>query len=82
MIFDISVEEIKGKATLPWVVVLTASDKTLECHVKTKDKAMELAEKLSKRGWTKVSPSYHFLRYFRSFEDADDRGNFIIDEEK
>ena len=29
MIFDISVEEIKGKATLPWIVVLTASDKTL-----------------------------------------------------
>ena len=49
MIFDISVEEIKGKMTLPWVVVLTASDKTLECHVKTKDKAMALAEKLSKR---------------------------------
>jgi hypothetical protein len=65
MIFDISVEEIKGKATLPWVVVLTASDKTLECHVKTKDKAMELADKLNKRGWTKVSPSYRFLKYFR-----------------
>ena len=65
MIFDISVEEIKGKATLPWVVVLTASDKTLECHVKTKDKALELTEKLSKRGWTKVSPSYRFLKHFR-----------------
>ena len=69
MIFDISVEEIKGKATLPWIVVLTASDKTLECHVKTKDKAMELAEKLSKRGWTKVSPSYRFLKYFRSVDE-------------
>ena len=69
MIFDISVEEIKGRATLPWVVVLTASDKTLECHVKTKDKAMELAEKLSKRGWTKVPPSYRFLEYFRSFDE-------------
>ena len=63
MIFDISVEEIQGKVTLPWIVVLTTSDKTLECHVKTKDKAIELAEKLSKRGWTKVAPSYHFLKH-------------------
>jgi hypothetical protein len=69
MIFDISVEEIKGRATLPWVVVLTASDKTLECHVKTKDKAMELANKLNKRGWTKVSPSHHFLKYIRSVDE-------------
>ena len=70
MIFDISVEEIKGKATLPWVVVLTASDKTLECHVKTKDKAMELAEKLNKRGWTKIPPAYRFLEYLRSFDEV------------
>ena len=69
MIFDISVEEIQGKATLPWIVVLTTSDKTLECHVKTKDKAIELAEKLSKRGWTKVPPSYHFLKYLRKLDE-------------
>ena len=62
MIFDISVQEIQGKATLPWVVVLSTTDKTVECHVKTKDKALELVEKLSKRGWTKVAPSYHFLK--------------------
>ena len=71
MIFDISVEEIKSKATLPWIVVLTASDKTLECHVKTKDKAMELVEKLQKRGWTKVPPAHRFLKYLRTLDEQD-----------
>ena len=65
MIFDISLQEIKGKATLPWIVVLTTNDKTVECHVKTKDKAKELVDKLQRRGWTKVAPSYHFLKHLR-----------------
>jgi hypothetical protein len=69
MIFDISVEEIKGRATLPWIVVLTASDKTIECHVKTKDKAMTLADKFQKRGWTKVPPAHRFLKYLRSVDE-------------
>ena len=69
MIFDITVEEIKGKASLPWVVVLTVSDKTLECHVKTKDKAMALVDKLQRRGWTKSLPAYRFLKYFRSLDE-------------
>lgn len=70
MIFDISVEEVQGKATLPWIVVLTTDEKTVECHVKTKDKAMELVDKLQQRGWTKMAPSYHFLKYLRKLNEV------------
>ncbi len=63
MIFDIKVEEIHGRVSLPWVVTLTVGEKTIECHVKTKEKAMALSEKYQKRGWSKVPPAQHFLKY-------------------
>ena len=63
MIFDIKVEEIHERVTLPWVVTLSYYDKEIECHVKTKEKAMALSEKYQKRGWSKVPPAQHFLKY-------------------
>jgi len=63
MIFDITVEELTSKATLPFIVSLTAGDKTIECHVRTKEKAMKYVEQFQKRGWTKVQPAHRFLQY-------------------
>ena len=63
MIFDIRVEEIHGRTTLPWVVILSVGEKVIECHFRTREKAMTLVEKYQKRGWSKVPPSHHFLKY-------------------
>ncbi len=69
MIFDIKVEEIHGRVSLPWVVTLTVGEKTIECHVKTKEKAMALSEKYQKRGWSKVPPAQHFLKYLGALQE-------------
>ena len=61
-IFDITVEEIREKCTLPWVVVLDNGIKVIECHVRTKEKAMDLAEKCQTRKWVKTAPAHRFLK--------------------
>ena len=61
-IFDITVEEIRERCTLPWVVVLDNGNKLIECHVKTKEKAMALAEKYQTRNWVKTAPAHRFLK--------------------
>ena len=61
-IFNITVEYIEEKCTLPWVVVLDNGKKVIECHVKTKEKAMNLAETYQTRKWVKTAPAHRFLK--------------------
>tara|TARA_B100001245_G_C22761005_1_gene368202 strand:+ start:352 stop:615 length:264 start_codon:yes stop_codon:yes gene_type:complete len=60
--FNITVEEIREKCTLPWVVVLDNGIKVIECHVRTKEKAMGLAEKYQTRTWVRTAPAHRFLK--------------------
>ena len=60
--FDITVSEIEDKCSLPWVVELDNGKRVLEIHIKTKDKAMELANKYQTRAWIKTIGSYRFLQ--------------------
>jgi len=70
MIFDISVQEVQGRASLPWVVVLSLGSKTLEYHVKTREKAIELTDKFQNKGWSKVYPASKFLSYLQNWNEA------------
>jgi hypothetical protein len=69
MIFDIRVEEIHERVSLPWVVTLSLGEKTIECYFRTREKAMALAEKYQKRGWSKVPPSQYFLKYMGALQE-------------
>jgi hypothetical protein len=60
--FDITVSEINDKCALPWVVELDNGRRILEIHVKTKSKAITLADKYQTRAWTKTAGAYRFLR--------------------
>ena len=60
--FDITVSEIEDKCSLPWVVELDNGRRILEIHVKTKNKAMTLADKYQTRAWTKTAGAHRFLR--------------------
>ena len=60
--FDITVSEITDPCSLPWIVTIENEHKVLEVHVKTKEKALQLADKYQTRGWVKTIPAYKFLR--------------------
>ena len=60
--FDITVSEIDDNCTLPWVVELDNGKRFLEIHVKTKKKAIALADKYQTRTWTKTAGAHRFLR--------------------
>ena len=62
--FDITVVEYdrEYKYTLPWVVTLDNGHRNLEIHVKTKDKALDIADKFQTRAWIKSTGAYRFLR--------------------
>lgn len=62
--FDITVIEYdrEYKYTLPFVVTLDNGHRSLEIHVKTKDKALKIADEYQTRAWIKTKGAYRFLR--------------------
>ena len=60
--FDITVSEFTTPYTLPWIVTIDNGEKILDIHLKTKDKALKLAEKYQARGWVKTPGAHRFLQ--------------------